>query len=239
MHANQRRNTVMSRRAFLKAAGLTAGGAVLAACAAPATTAPTSAPATAVPATQAVAATSAPVATSAPAATSASATTAPTTGGEVNFLWTDINGNRAALISDFTAATGIKVNQTILKYNDLLNKITTAVTGGGGFDVIEMDTIWTAQFASAGWIEDITSRVTDAIKKDVPESALNAVTYQGKLFGMPWFNSCKHLFYNSKLLQDAGFSNPPATLDELVAQAQATTKPGQWGTSGRGSSLRV
>jgi ABC-type glycerol-3-phosphate transport system substrate-binding protein len=130
-------------------------------------------------------------------ATSA-ATTAPTTvaatGGQVNFLWTDINHLRAPLIADFTAATGITVNQTILQYNDLLNKITTAVTGGGGFDVIEMDTIWTAQFASAGWIEDITSRVTPAIKSDVPDSALNAVTYQGKLYGMPWFNSCKHLF---------------------------------------------
>jgi multiple sugar transport system substrate-binding protein len=223
MNANQRRNIVMSRRAFLKAAGLTASGAVLAACAAPATTAPTSVPA----------ATNPPAATSAPVATSA-ATTAPTTvaatGGQVNFLWTDINHLRAPLIADFTAATGITVNQTILQYNDLLNKITTAVTGGGGFDVIEMDTIWTAQFASAGWIEDITSRVTPAIKSDVPDSALNAVTYQGKLYGMPWFNSCKHLFYNSKLLQDAGFSNPPATLDELVAQAQATTKAGQWGT---------
>jgi len=94
-----------------------------------------------------------------------------------------------------------------------------------------MDTIWTAQFASAGWIEAITSRVTDAIKKDVPDSALNAVTYQGKLYGMPWFNSCKHLFYNAKLLKDAGFDNPPATLDELVAQAKATTKDGNWGTT--------
>src|SRR5216684_2240148 len=59
MNANQLRNIVMSRRAFLKAAGLTAGGAVLAACAAPATTAPTSAlAATAIPATSAPAATS-------------------------------------------------------------------------------------------------------------------------------------------------------------------------------------
>ena len=47
---------------------------------------------------------------------------------------------------------------------------------------------------------------------------------------MPLFNSAKHLFYNAKLLKEAGFDHPPATLDEFVAQAQGTTKQGQWGS---------
>src|SRR5204863_4755993 len=109
-------------------------------------------------------------------------------------------------------------------------KIITSVQGGADVDVIEIDTIWTAQFASAGWVADLSDKITDAIKKDVPDSALSAVSYNGKLYGMPWFNSAKHLFYNAKLLKDAGFDNPPATLDEFVKQAQATTKQGQWGS---------
>jgi multiple sugar transport system substrate-binding protein len=56
------------------------------------------------------------------------------------------------------------------------------------------------------------------------------VTYQGKLYGMPLFNSAKHLFYNVKLLSEAGFDTPPGTLDDFVAQAKAATKPGQWGS---------
>ena len=83
--------------------------------------------------------------------------------GVVNFLWTDSNNARQPLLADFTAATGIKVNQTQVQYNELLDKINTVVQGGGDVDVIEMDTIWTAQFASAGWIEDLTSRVTAAV----------------------------------------------------------------------------
>ena len=117
-----------------------------------------------------------------------------------------------------------------MEYNARLDKINTAVNGGGGFDVVQMDTIWTAQFASAGWVDDLTDRITDTIKKDVPESSLSAVTYQGKLYGMPLFNSAKHLFYNAKLIKDAGFDKPPTTLDEFVAQAKATTKSGQWGS---------
>ena len=195
------RRNNIGRRTFLRTAGALAGGAVLASCA-PAASSPTAAPAS-----------------------------GPAAGGAVNFLWTDTLNNRQPLLVDFTAATGIKVNQTQVQYNELLDKINTVVQGGGDVDLIEMDTIWTPQFAAAGWVEDLSSRITDAIKADVPDSALNAVTYQGKLFGMPWFNSAKHLFYNSKILTDAGFKAPPTTLDELVAQAVATTKAGQWGTT--------
>ena len=201
------RRTHLSRRAFLRAAGLAGAAGAMAACAPP----PASAPA-------------ASQATSAPAAAS--------NGGEVALLWSDVNNTHPDLIADFTKATGIKINQTIVQYNDRLNKITTAVSGGGGYDVVQMDTIWTAQFASAGWVEDLSDRITDAIKKDVPASSLSAVTYNGKLFGMPLFNSAKHLFYNEKLLKDAKFDKPPATLDEFVEQAKATTNADkkQWGS---------
>ncbi|MCB9158097.1 MAG: extracellular solute-binding protein [Caldilineaceae bacterium] len=202
---NQEERHQISRRSFLQAVGLAGGAAALAAC----------------------------TPNAAPTASSGSATTPVASSGEqvVNFLWTDSQNTHQPLIKDFETATGIKVNQTQVSYNDLLNKITTSVEGGADVDVVEMDTIWTAQFASAGWVEDISDKITDAIKSDVPESALSAVTYNGKLYGMPWFNSAKHLFYNEKLLKDAGFDAPPATLDEFVEQAKATTKEGQWGST--------
>lgn len=193
----------LSRRAFLHALGMASGVTLLAACA----PAPSTAPA-------------------------ASNEAAPASEEQVvNFLWTDATNTHQPLIQDFETATGIKVNQTQVQYNQLLDKITTSIQGGADVDVIEMDTIWTAQFASAGWVDDISDRITDEIKQDVPDSALSAVTFNGKLYGMPWFNSAKHLFYNTKLLQDAGFENPPATLDEFVEMAKATTTAdGQWGS---------
>jgi multiple sugar transport system substrate-binding protein len=191
--------------------------------------------ATPVPPAPPAAATDTPAAAPPAAATdtpAAEPTSPPAASGDqvVNMLWTDSSNARQPLIADFTAATGIKVNQVQVQYNELLNKINTAVQGGGDVDVIEMDTIWTPQFAAAGWVEDITDRVTDEVKKDIPESSLSAVRYQGKLYGMPWFNSAKHLYYHSKMLQDAGFDHPPATLDEFVEMAKATTKEGQWGS---------
>ena len=199
----------MNRRAFLQAVGLFGGASLLAACAAPTGGAP--APGS--------------------AATTSAAASSSTGGGQVvNFLWTDTSNLRQPLIQDFEKASGIKVNQTQVQYNQLFDKIVTSVQGGADIDVIEMDTIWTPQFASAGFVQDISDRATDAVVSDVPESALSAVRYNGKLYGMPWFNSAKHLFYNQKLLKEAGFDTPPATLEDFVVQAKATTKEGQWGS---------
>ena len=217
------------------------GGDTTAATSTPAAAPPTNTTAAAVAATNTTGAaatvaptntTAATVAATNTTAATVAATSAPVAAGDqvVNMLWTDTSNLRQPLIADFTKATGIKVNQVQVQYNELLDKINTSVQGGGDVDVVEMDTIWTAQFASAGWVDDLTPRIDDALKKDIPASSLSAVTYQGKLYGMPWFNSAKHLFYNAKLLKDAGFANPPATLDEFVKQAQATTKRGQWGS---------
>jgi multiple sugar transport system substrate-binding protein len=54
--------------------------------------------------------------------------------------------------------------------------------------------------------------------------------YKGRIYGIPLFNSAKHLFYNQRLLQEAGFDQPPTTLDEFVVQSSQLTKPGQWGS---------
>jgi multiple sugar transport system substrate-binding protein len=150
--------------------------------------------------------------------------------GAVNLLWSDVTSAYAPLLADMTHATGIKILQTIVPYNQRLDKINTAVLGGADVDVVQMDTVWTAQFAAAGWVDDLTDRVPKTMMADIPASALSAVMYRGRLYGIPVFNSAKHLFYNQRLLREAGFDHPPATLDEFVVQASQLTKPGQWGS---------
>ena len=157
---------------------------------------------------------------------------APTANGEraVNLLWSDVTSAYAPLLADIADATGIEILQTIVPYNQRLDKINTAVLGGADVDVVQMDTVWTAQFAAAGWVDDLTDRMPETMTADIPASALSAVMYKGRIYGIPLFNSAKHLFYNQRLLKEAGFDHPPTTLDEFVVQASQLTKPGQWGS---------
>ena len=55
---------------------------------------------------------------------------------------------------------------------------------------------------------------------------LGGGAYEGKFYAVPWINDTKFLFYNKKMLADAGFSAPPTTWDELVAQAKAIKDKG-------------
>jgi hypothetical protein len=50
--------------------------------------------------------------------------------GAVNLLWSDVTSAYAPLLADMTDATGIKILQTIVPYNQRLDKINTAVLGG-------------------------------------------------------------------------------------------------------------
>jgi multiple sugar transport system substrate-binding protein len=146
----------------------------------------------------------------------------------VNLLWSDVTSAYAPLLAEISDATGITIIQTIVPYHQRLDKINTVVLGGADVDVVQMDTVRTAQFAAAGWVDDLTDRVPKTMTTDIPASALSAVMYRGRLYGIPLFNSAKHLFYNQKLLTEAGFNHPPATLDEFVVQPSQLTKPGQW-----------
>lgn len=112
---------------------------------------------------------------------------------------------------------GIKVENTFVPYESLETKI---LTSNGNYDVALIDAPWTAKFAKAGILQDVSDKLADADRKDIFEGALSAVEYEGKLYGMPWLNDTKYLFYNKEMLEKAGIAKAPATWDELLADAK-------------------
>ena len=120
---------------------------------------------------------------------------------------------------DFQAANpGINVNLTFVPYEQLEEKIITSAQAGS-YDVVLSDGPFTAKFAQAGIVKSVPP-LAAADQKDIFDGALLSTMYKGKSYGMPWLNDCKYLFYNTKMLQAAGFANPPRTWEELAAQAK-------------------
>jgi ABC-type glycerol-3-phosphate transport system substrate-binding protein len=126
----------ISRRAFLKSAGIAAAGAGLAACAPNPTPAPTAVPAaTAVPAT------------AAPAATAVPATVAPQAAGGKLSLWgwttattrsRDANG-KDILVQRVKEDLGIDLEMSLVEQNDMGAKLKAALPAGTGPDVLATD----------------------------------------------------------------------------------------------------
>lgn len=119
----------------------------------------------------------------------------------------------------------IKVNLNFIAYEELEPKITTSAKTGG-YDVILGDCTLTAKYVEGGLLRDVTDKFTNIDTKDIFQGALDSVLYKGKYYGMPWLQDCKYLFYNKKMLKDAGFNEPPKTWEELSNQAKVIKEKG-------------
>lgn len=133
-----------------------------------------------------------------------------------------------AMSDAFTAANpNVKVVLEFVSYEALHDKIVTDQVGGSGtYDTVLVDAIWPAEFAEAGIVRDLTDKIPTAYKDGVFESAFIGGAYQGKFYAVSWINDTEFLYYNKKMLADAGFSAPPTTWDELLTQARVLKEKG-------------
>jgi multiple sugar transport system substrate-binding protein len=104
--------------------------------------------------------------------------------------------------------------------------------GGGSpeFDVLSMDVIWVPEFARAGWLRDLSRLVPEAGRGDFFPGPIEAVTYDGRLWAVPWYIDAGVLYFRKDLLEKYGFA-PPRTWDELVGISKAVMEgePGLYG----------
>ena len=132
-----------------------------------------------------------------------------------------------AMTDAFTKANpDIKVNLEFVPYEGLHDKTVLAQGSGGGYDVALFDVIWPAEYATNKVLVDVSSRITDDMKKGVLPGAWTTVQYDGKYYGMPWILDTKYLFYNKDILEKAGIKEPPKTWDELAADAKTIKDKG-------------
>lgn len=129
---------------------------------------------------------------------------------------------------DFEAKNpDIKVNMEYLGYDFIHDKITTGMAAKPpAYDAAMIDVIWPDEFIKAGYLLDVTDRVTQEMKDGIFPASWNGVTRNGKIYGMPWLMDVKYFMYNKDILQKAGISEPPKTWEELVEQAKTIKDKG-------------
>ena len=129
---------------------------------------------------------------------------------------------------DFEAQNpDIKVVMEYLGYDFIHDKITTGMAAKPpAYDAAMIDVIWPDEFIKAGYLLDVTDRVTPEMKEGIFPAAWNGVSRNGKVYGMPWLMDVKYFMYNKDMLQQAGFNEPPKTWEELVEQAKVIKEQG-------------
>jgi multiple sugar transport system substrate-binding protein len=87
-----------------------------------------------------------------------------------------------------------------------------------GYDVVDVDVVWTAEFAAKGWLQPLKGKTAIDTTGLLPATVKTA-TYNGTMFAAPQTSDGGLLYYRSDLV-----ANPPKTWDEMMADCKIAKK---------------
>jgi arabinogalactan oligomer / maltooligosaccharide transport system substrate-binding protein len=120
---------------------------------------------------------------------------------------------------DFTAKYNIPVNVQVLEFGSIRDDLKTAGPAGEGPDIIVGAHDWLGELVTNGLVEPLD--IADKVGSLDPV-AVQAFTYEGKLYALPYGLEAIALLYNKDLVP-----TPPATWEELKATAKTLQDEGK------------
>lgn len=96
--------------------------------------------------------------------------------------------------------------------------VTSMSAKGSEYDLFDADVIWPAEFAQAGYALPLDKFMKEdgIARADYLDGPMNAVTFKGRVWGLPKFIDAGLLFYRKDII-----STPPKTWEELATMAAA------------------
>ena len=91
-----------------------------------------------------------------------------------------------------------------------------------GMDVLGMDVTWTAEFAEAGWIRELTGDQKTQATQGVLQPPIDTATWKNKLYAIPRSTNVQLLWYRKSLVP-----TPPKTWDEVIADSKKLKSQGK------------
>ncbi len=129
--------------------------------------------------------------------------------------------NINAMTKSFESAhPGVTVTADFVGYDALHDKIVTAAPAHT-YDVILIDVIWPAEFASKHLIRNVTKSLPASETDGIFTGALQSAEYKGEYYGVPWICDTEYLFYNKNMLSKAGVNAPPKSWDDVITAGKA------------------
>ena len=166
----------------------------------------------------------------------AATTAAPAAGGETAALaeaavitfWYNNTGDEALVYEE--AISQYNASQSKYKVEGLSvtdnQKLIVAMSSNEAPDVIKLSNQTVMQYQKNGLLESLQSYADqDAFDASIySEQAVAANTIEGDIYALPLDAYTIQMFYNKDLLEAAGYSAPPETMEEMYEMAVAVTQ---------------
>src|ERR1700739_3991332 len=119
----------------------------------------------------------------------------------------------------------IKLNWVIFEENILRQRVTTDVSQGSGqFDLVYLGLYETPIFAKRGWLRSLENFPAEYDLEDVFKGLRDGLSYDGKLYAIPFNGESSMLMYRKDLFDAKGLKMPDQpTYDDIVKFADALT----------------
>jgi len=133
------------------------------------------------------------------------------------------------LKSEYEAShPGVTVNFQVMEESDLRSAVTADVASGAGqYDIVTIGAYETPQWGANDWLVDLTSFSEDAEYDvdDILPSVREALSYDDKLFAVPFYGESSILMYNKDVMEKAGvtISEHPTWQEVADAAAEVNT----------------
>jgi multiple sugar transport system substrate-binding protein len=113
-----------------------------------------------------------------------------------------------------SAHKGTKIDLKIVPYEDMFTGIDAQLQSGTAPDVFRVDYTTLGVYSSKDVLLDLTPSLDSSLTSDLIPALLQAVTYEDKVYGVPQETDTTAILYRPDLLEAAGVTSVPATLDD-------------------------
>ncbi len=171
--------------------------------------------------------TAAPVAPQPPAAA-----TAPTQAVNLDFtIWTFDVEQVQKYIDDWETVTpGVSGTLHDVDWGQYHDTIVSQFVAGTGPDVMYASDHWLQEWASAGWLVPLKSVFpadeVDALTADMFPYTLQGMTYNGEIYGLPYYSDPISFVYNTRIYEEAGITEEPETWEDVLEHARIIKQAG-------------
>jgi sorbitol/mannitol transport system substrate-binding protein len=119
-------------------------------------------------------------------------------------------------------ATGHKLNWVVLEENVLRQRATTDIaTKGGQFDIITIGSYEAPIWGKQNWLVPLNDLGDDYDYADVIPSVKNGLSYEGKLYAVPFYAESSFTYYRKDLFDAAGLKMPEKPTYDQIAEFAA------------------
>ncbi|MFF4489850.1 ABC transporter substrate-binding protein [Streptomyces sp. NPDC001544] len=125
----------------------------------------------------------------------------------------------------------VKVRTTAVEFTDLLTTFMVRQAAGQGADILHPYCLWNGQLVQAGVLRPAPQEPAEEITRGYGAAAVASSSVGGKVYGYPTEVQTYALYYNKRLLHEAGIGGPPRTWRELEETACRTARRDRYGNT--------